>query len=307
MKTMKQFPILLMLSILLIALPTFVKAQTYPQVKLANTELRPLHSNITNRDYLLYIGYPDSYKDHPERSYPVVYVTDAYWSFAKMYGIGSSLWYDKLVPEYILMGIGYAGENVDYNRERMFELSPSRQNYGWTSAMTCPMGGSRLFLDAIKTEIIPTIEKVTRADTTFRALYGASMGGLFSLFAMYEEPGLFDGVIAVSPVVEWDYCWLFHREAELRAKAVGDDYKGHYTIPTRLYMTVGGVEDRPFIANIKAFNEIIGDSTYTGFDYAFRVIDGEGHASNNAESFTRGIRFVFKKENDKIKGQQIKP
>jgi hypothetical protein len=72
-------------------------------------------------------------------------------------------------------------------------------------------------------------------------------------------------------------------------------------------MTVGGVEDRPFIANIKAFNEIIGDSTYTGFDYKFRVIDGEGHASNNAESLNRGLRFVFKKENDKIKGQQIKP
>jgi predicted alpha/beta superfamily hydrolase len=210
-----------------------------------------------------------------------------------MFPEGSALWYDKLVPEYIMVGIGYAGENVDYNRERMFELSPTPQRYGWTSEMTCPMGGSRLFLDAIKKEIIPNVEKVARVDTSFRVLYGASMGGLFSLFAMYEEPGLFDGVISVSPVVEWDYCWLFRREAELRAKAWGNDYKGSFNMPTRLYMTVGGVEDRPFIATIKAFNEIIGESSYANFSYQFRVIEGEGHASNNAESFIRGIRFVF--------------
>jgi uncharacterized protein len=286
---------ILFVSTLLVALLTNVQAQTYQPVKLNNTELRPIHSNITNRDYLLYIGYPDSYGDHPERTYPVVYLTDAYWSFARLYPQGSGLWYDKLVPEYIVVGIGYAGENVDYNKERMFELSPTYQKYGWTAGMTCRMGGSRLFLDAIKKEIIPAVEKQTRADTTFRVLYGASMGGLFSLFAMYEEPGLFDGVIAVSPVVEWDYCWLFHREAELRSNALGDDYKGQYSMPTRLFMTVGGEEDRPFIATIKAFNEIIGDSTYTNFNYKFRVIDGEGHASNNAESFIRGIRFVFAK------------
>jgi uncharacterized protein len=289
---MKHF---LFVLILLVALQTGLLAQSFPPVKLDNTELRTLHSTITNRDYLLYIGYPDSYGDHPERTYPVVYLTDAYWSFARLYPQGNGLWYDKLVPEYIVVGIGYAGENVDYNRERMFELSPTYQEYGWTADMNCPMGGSRLFLDAIKKEIIPSVEKQTRADTTFRVLFGSSMGGLFSLFAMYEEPGLFDGVIAVSPVVEWDYCWLFHREAELRDKAVGNDYKGHYILPTRLYMTVGGVEDRPFVATIKAFNEIVSDSTYSSFDHEFRIIDGEGHSSNNAESFIRGIRFVFNK------------
>jgi len=270
--------------------------KSFPQVKLDNTELRPIHSSITGRDYQLYIGYPESYDQHPERTYPVVYVTDAYWSFQRMFPEGSALWYDKLVPEYIMVGIGYAGENVDYNRERMFELSPTPQRYGWTSEMTCPMGGSRLFLDAIKKEIIPNVEKVARVDTSFRVLYGASMGGLFSLFAMYEEPGLFDGVIAVSPVVEWDYCWLFRREAELRAKAWGNDYKGSFVIPSRLFMSVGGVEDRPFIATIKAFNEIIGESSYANFSYQFRIIEGEGHASNNAESFIRGIRFVFEKD-----------
>lgn len=98
----------------------------FPSVVLGNTELRPLHSDIAERDYLLYIGYPDS-TNHPERKYPVVYVTDAYWA-VKTYSLGSSLWYDQIVPEYILVGIGYQGENADYGKERMFELSPSRQD-----------------------------------------------------------------------------------------------------------------------------------------------------------------------------------
>ena len=280
---------------------------TFSHMVLENTKLVPLHSDITGRDYLLYIGYPDSYRDHPERKYPVVYITDAYWNFIKMYSIGSSLWYDHLAPEYILVGIGYTGVNVDYEKERMFELSPSRQDYDWCAGMTCRMGGSRQFLDAIKKEIITYVETNTQADSSFRVLVGASMGGLFSLYAMYEEPGLFDGVIAGSPVVDWDHCWLFKRESELRAKALGIDNRGLFCIPSRLFMSVGGEEDHLFIGYIRAMNEIISDTGYKDFDYEFRVVEGEKHASNCTESFNRGIRFVFKKDMARIQQLNNKP
>lgn len=278
--------------------------KTYPPVMLENTQLRQIHSKITNRDYLLYIGYPWSYQTEPERKYPVVYHTDAYWSFPLFNSLGG-LWYDKLAPEYIIVGIGYAGKNVDYNKERMYELSPSRQDYDWAADMTCPMGGARKFLDAIKMEIIPYVEEHTRADTSFRALAGASMGGLFSLFAMYEEPRLWQGIIAVSPVVEWDHCWLFHRESQLRAQVMGNNYDtSKYDFLPRLFMSVGGAEDAPFIGGIKAFNEIISSAGYANFEHEFRIIEGEGHASNCPESYTRGLRFIFKEEVEQQKSSQ---
>lgn len=267
------------------------QAEVFPRFTLDNTELRPLHSPVTGRDYLLYIGYPDSYRDHPERKYPVVYHTDAYWSFVRMRSIDTGLSQDHLAPEFILVGVGYAGEKVNYGSERMFELSPSRQDYGWSAGMNCRMGGARQFIEAFKKDIIPYVESHLRVDTSFRVLCGASMGGLFSLCAMYEDPSLFQGVIAVSPAVEWDHRWLFKRESELRAKAEGKPYR----VPVRLFMSVGGAEDRTFVGGIKAMDQILQSAGYADFAYEFRVIDGEGHASNCSESFTRGIRFVFKK------------
>jgi predicted alpha/beta superfamily hydrolase len=268
-------------------------AATFPKYVVENSELRPLHSDITGREYLLYIGYPPSYASHPERKFPVVYVTDGYWAFDKVNSLGGSLWYDQIVPEYILVGIGYVGDNVDYNQERMYELSPTPQNYGWMADFKGRMGGSRAFLDAIKTEIIPYVEKNTHADPSFRVMMGSSMGGLFSLFCMYEEPGLFQGIVAGSPAVQWNHRWLFTRESELRNKAIGDDASGKMSVPTRLFMSVGSAEWTGFVGSIKAFDEIIKSGAYQDFSYEFRILEGERHAGNGAEAFNRGLRFVF--------------
>lgn len=276
------------------------KDQAFPQFKLDNTELRSIHSQSTGRDYLLYVGYPDSYFKHPEKKYPIVYTTDGYWNFNLTFTIGPGLWNHKQVPEYIVVGIGYAGENINVGKERMYELSPNNQDYGWTSwcdGKNCKMGGSRLFLDAIKKEIIPYVETNLRVDTSFRVLLGKSMGGLFSLYTMYEEPGLFNGIIAISPVVDWNHCWLFQRENELRFKVTDSNSRGIFSLHTRLYMAVGGAEDHQFIGSIKAMNEIILDAEYKDFDYEFKVIEGEDHESVSPESFNRGIRFVFNKKN----------
>jgi len=290
----------LLCTLLLAALPGSTYCQSpgaetapaYPPMVLHNTELRPLHSSVTGRDYLLYVAYPESYASHPERKYPVVYVTDGYWSFVKMSSLGGALWYDQIVPEYILVGLGYAGENVNYGKERMYELSPSCQTYGWAKN-TKVQGGARKFLDALKTEIIPYVETNTRADSSFRVMAGSSMGGLFSLFCMYEEPELFQGIIAGSPEVDWDHRWLFRRECELRQAALGDDYKGAFHVPCRLFMGVGTGEVPDFVGSIEAFDSIIRSGQYADFAYRFQRFEGERHAGNGAELFNRGLRFVF--------------
>jgi len=263
--------------------------QEFPHVVLNDTELRPIHSQITGRDYLLYIGYPDSYASNPNKQYPVVYVTDAYWSFVKMDSLGSNLWYDQVVPEYIVVGIGYVGENVNYEKERMYELTPSEL----ANPNNPPTGGARKFLDSIKTEIIPYIESNTRADPSFRVMAGTSLGGIFSLYCMYEEPHLFQGIIAASPAVSWDNCWMFNRCAELRNKAVGPDYLGAYSVPARLFMSVGDKEWTSFQGDILAFDQIISHGEYKDFAYKFLLIEGEKHGGNVAEAYNRGLRFVF--------------
>jgi uncharacterized protein len=265
----------------------------FEHLVLEATELRPFHSNETGRDYLLYVSYPDSYASSPNRRFPVVYVTDAYWNFVKTQALGPSLWFDKIVPEYIVVGIGYQGKDVDYNSERMYELSPTPQTYGYMSGFKGRQGGARLFLNALKNEIIPYVENNLRADASFRTLAGFSMGGLFGLFAMYEEPGLFQGVIASSPSMEWDHMYLFRRADEYRAAALGDDYRGENRLPVRLFMSVGECEWPHLTGAVKSFDEYLRSASYTDFSYQFSVIEGSRHSGSTIEAYSKGLRFVF--------------
>ncbi len=76
------------------------------------------------RDYRITVGLPDSYAAHPERRYPVLYVTDGYWDYKLCKSIVGGLVYDKAIPEVILVGIGYPGEAPDYGRLRRWDLTP---------------------------------------------------------------------------------------------------------------------------------------------------------------------------------------
>ena len=139
--------------------------------------------NAAGRHYQLSVGLPASYAKETGRRYPVVYVTDGYWDFQKLDAIRGSLVFDKVVPEFIIVGLGYAGENLDYGRLRAWELSPVPFG-GGAGHGTCgglPGGRSR-------PGIIPFVEREYRTDPAHRVLAGASLGGLFTLYAMYSNP-----------------------------------------------------------------------------------------------------------------------
>lgn len=247
------------------------------------SQLRTLPRNAAGRQYQLHIALPDSYATHPDRKYPVVFVTDGYWDFAKISAMEGSLTYDRVTPEFITVGIGYAGENLDYGSLRQWELSPvPLTEFGSDAAKS---GHAADFLKTIETEIIPFVEREYRVDSSFRVLSGASLGGLFTLYAMYTHPTLFQGYIAATPAVGAGNDWLFNYEEQFA--------KSGQALRVRLYATGGGNEEPKFLSNILRFNARIQSRKYPGLEYDFRVIDGERHAGLQFESYVRGLRFVF--------------
>ena len=64
---------------------------------------------------------PDSYAANPERRYPILYVTDGYWDYKLLKSIVGGLVYDQVIPEIILVGIGYPGDAPDYGRLRRWD------------------------------------------------------------------------------------------------------------------------------------------------------------------------------------------
>jgi len=275
-------PFIISLALVVLALPVgpVVKAsqQAFPPHSIANSQLRVLPPNAAGRHYQLHVGLPASYAKETTRRYPVVYVTDAYWDFQKMDAIRGGLVYDRVVPEFVIIGLGYAGVNLDYDTLRRWELSP------------VPFGGGASghaadFLRIIETEIIPFVEREYRADPSYRVLAGASLGGLFTLYSMYTRPELFQAYIAATPAVTAGSNWLFTYEEEF--------VKAGKALKARLFMSGGGNESPGFLGGILRFNQRIASRKAPGLAYQFRVIDGERHAGMQLESYVRGLRFVF--------------
>jgi predicted alpha/beta superfamily hydrolase len=253
----------------------------YPPFVIANSQLRVLPRSANGRQYQLQIGLPASYASEPTRRYPVLFVTDGYWDFPTVQTSYNNLVYDRVVPEFIIVGLGYVGENPDFGNLRLWELSPVPvEGHGEQTS-----GHAAEFLRTLEDEIIPFIEREYRADPSHRVLAGSSLGGLFTLYAMYTRPELFQGYIAVSPAVRVQNDWLLgYEEAFARSGQA---------LKARLYLTGAENEWPSFLAAIQRFHARLARRKYPGFAYDFRRIDGERHAGTKAESYVRGMRFVF--------------
>ena len=275
---------LLTLLLLAVAFPLHVvsadTAPKYPPHVIANSELRVLPTNADGRTYQLSVHLPGSFRDQPGRRYPVLFVTDGYWDFPTIVTSYDNLAYDKVVPEFIVVGLGYAGENLDYGQLRNWELSPVK-----TGLLAFGTGHADKFLVTLEHEIIPFIEREYRADPAYRVLAGSSLGGLFALYAMYTRPDLFQGYIAASPAVGAGGDWLLDY-----ARAFG---KSGRPIKARLYVTGAENESAGFLAGIRRYQQLLPELKHPELVYGTRIIDGERHAGEKAESYVRGMRFVF--------------
>jgi len=173
-------------------------APAYPPHVVPNTELRVLPRTRPDRLYQLHIALPEGLREHPETKYPVVFVADGYWTFTTVAAICANLTFGKNVPPMLVVGLGYAGDNLDYDKLRGTDLLPvtSHGSYETDGA------GAKEFLAMIETSAIPLLEKDYHADPAHRYLMGCSAGGAFALYAMLMKPELFQGYVADSPWVD---------------------------------------------------------------------------------------------------------
>lgn len=260
--------------------PQEARAQKFPNVSIPNTELRSLKSTSTGRDYDIYVHLPDGYAQDREKKRPIVYVLDGQWDFKLLASVYGGLFYDKFIPEMIVVGVTYSGPSPNYDALRAMDYTP-------TAVATIPgSGGGAKFLAFLKTELIPFIEANYAADPSHRVLLGSSLGGLFTLYAMFTEPQLFSGYVAASPAVSYGDRVSFREEAEYGAK--------RKDLPVRLFVSVGELEE--LAQPVKDFVRAVTARSYNGLKMESRVIEGERHSGVKPESFNRGLRFIFRSE-----------
>jgi predicted alpha/beta superfamily hydrolase len=195
-------------------------SQDYPTVHLPTSIVREIESNIV-RDmvYELYIDLPPGYHTS-DQTYPVVYLLDAYEIFGLQVQTYQQLIFMKEIPEMIIVGISYKIDGEFYTsglREyldiRARDFTPTHLSYEETvikhgkntADYVRISGGGKEFLEFIEKELIPFVEKEYRADPENRGLFGYSLGGMFTTYAMFSKPGLFRNYFIGSPFLNWDF------------------------------------------------------------------------------------------------------
>jgi hypothetical protein len=256
----------------------------FPRQTVAGSEIRVLPRSANGRSYQIYVGLPDSYEEDLARRYPVLYLCDGYWDFGLVKALSGNLILDQAIPEVIIVGLGYAGERPDFGRLRRWDLTPAPAKYPG-AGFDGPSGHAQEFLSVIEKEIIPLVEREYRGDPSYRVLAGSSLGGLFTLYAMFARPGLFVAYVAPSPVAEWADDWLLGFEEEF--------HRSGQPLGARLLVTYAERDPDMIRDGIKRFDARLRARAYPGIAYEFRVVEGEGHSGTKAESYNRGVRFAF--------------
>jgi predicted alpha/beta superfamily hydrolase len=272
---------------------------------LLNSYTHPFHSAILQDDLKISVGLPHSYGHQPGQFFPILYVLDADLFFGLVTDMTRLMHIDGACSEIIVVGLGYplhelyGSEFKHFIVRRHYDFSPvadpmvERELEGWLHLDRVPTGGARRFLQVIEQEVLPMVEAEYRACPGDRALLGHSAGGMFALYALWQEPRLFRRFVIGSPPLGWGEEALF---------ALESDYaREHDRLPARVFLGIGKEEETivtplDALVSVSAFQRfvaVMGHRQYKELALTSKVFEGQTHCTVVAPLFLEGIRYVF--------------
>ena len=260
------------------------------EVTIAGTQQLQFTSKImAGQEYSLQISLPSHYSD-TNKTFPVIYLLDSQWDFPLISGIYGGQYYDGFMPEAIIVGITWGGENPDYSQLRARDFTPT--NLGQDTKF----GNAANFLAFIQKELTPYVEANYRVVKNNRTLMGSSLGGLFTLYALFKAPVFFQNYVLTSPATPWDQDVIYKIEEEYGNK--------NKSLPVRLYMAVGEAED---VAVFNKWANTLKARKYLGLHLQTKILENIGHSGTKPIGYTQGLQWAFKKTAISLTAAQLKP
>ena len=231
-----------------------------------------INSKILNEERPIWVYLPEDYKTSRDKKYPVIYMLDGAFHFHHITGAVQILAKRERIPQMIVIAIPY----IDYDR-RDRDLSPTSVND------RPPVAGADNFLAFLKEELIPFIEKNYRTND-FKILYGHSVGGLFTMYALFNYPDLFTAYIAGSPWFQTNnQYWLINIEKMAKERDLTDKF---------LFMTVGKEEAQFTIDTYKELEKWMNSQSFDGLTWKSAWLEGD-HGSMVGRNIYDGLTFIF--------------
>lgn len=255
---------------------------------MAGTQVWNVPDPVSGRNYQVYVALPASYEDQPQRTYPVLYVTDAAYAFPLIRQFARRMNLEgPVVEDHILVGLSYAqGDTGPDSRTRDYTPS-SRANAGKAE------GGGPAYQTYLKSQVLPFIEQRFRANPQQRILLGHSFGGLLGAQILFSEPEMFSAYVLGSPSLWFDKKRTFEAEARYAA--------AHTDLKAEVFMYIGeGEVPAPHNSNVydmvgdnRLFEQRLRSRNYPGLTLNAIVVEGEDHLTVAPIGFMRALETVL--------------
>jgi predicted alpha/beta superfamily hydrolase len=275
---------------------------SYKAAVIEGSEISVLRSELTSKDYLISVSLPYGYHHEIEKKWPVVYHIDGNTYYGMVTDIVRSMAWCGPTSDAIVVAIGYAGETQlkeawnDRIDLRYHDLTPVQDDEQdkkrkESNGREVKSGGGENFLEFINSEIIPFVESNYRVDEKKRTLAGHSLGGLFTLYAMFQNPGQFENFVACSPSIYWKGQVMLEIEKDFASK--------RSALPLKLFLSMGELENDEddeygSFNGMQRLIEQLESRRYEQLKMKIRIFEDEDHCTVIAPSLAAGLKFALR-------------
>lgn len=269
-------------------------------LELANTSVHELSATDSGRRYEIWVDVPVSYADSGDRRYPVVFVTDALYSFPLVRSIRNLLGQrGRNIEDFILVGLPpETGLTSKESRSRDYTpsnplLEPREQRDSNYSADL--YGEAAAYRDFVERQVFALVEREYRVDMERKVFAGHSLGGLFGSYVLVTKPDMFEAYILSSPSL-WFHRHRIHDFEQAYADA-HDDLRARVRLYTGSYETRGDglryLRTMDMVGDMRAFERRLASRGYPGLSIGSEVVEGEDHLTVFPATISRGLLWAL--------------
>ena len=173
----------------------------------------------------------------------------------------------KIMPRMIIVGI------VSNDREKDYLPTPSKEQ---------PTGGGAgKFLQFINSELVTLIDSTYRTNSE-RCIIGHSAGGLFAIYALENQPDLFNSFICIDPSLWYD--------DQSCVKKMPDFLKNNKDLKKSIFISLSNEKEM----GVFPFIEVLEKYVPEGFKWDYFHYKNETHNSLGFKSICAGFEMIYK-------------
>ncbi len=255
--------------------------------ELPRSSVVELVEKSSGRIYPLYIQLPMSYAKNNSAVYPVIYLTDAQYSFPLVAGATRFPMNSGQMQQAIIVAVAYEKGSADAS-SRIRDYTPTVAP-AWQQQTGQAAEHRAFFRDAV----FPYIEKNYRTKPADRTFIGHSLGGLFGAYMLLTEPELFANYILGSPSV-----W-FDNSAILQTPMRSPKQKTNVYLAVGEYETPAFGEGQDMVAGAIKLREKLAAAKSLHIEVNFTIIKGASHATSFPTTAIQGLDWIYGIPDDK--------